>query len=681
MNKLYKLALHITLFLAVTALPISWLMTTNSGLKTIISIAHGISATKFTYGAVNGAIIGRHIEIQDLNIGFNATSLQILSLAINLHTMSFTANNVHISDIGSVIPLVIQQVNGDVQFKGHKQLLNLQLSGSAERATLSAIIKITHNLGAWDINMIKANIDAKQFVLNGYHVNNLHAKINMSNNNSELLDISLKADTVSINQDLMKNINIIIAGKLDNHTINAQAIYNAIPVALSAKAKVINKLWKSDKLQLKLLDTQLDGHANVILDSSKLDAALNITSDNLALLMQWMPDVTRLKGKFTASAKFKGTLDNPIVTSAIHLTDITATIPSLGIKIKPLELHLIGDKHGKFNLTGNGSMRRGSGTFSLQGSIEPFKTNMPNYINIIGDNIEFINNQTAHLLASLNVQLHYEIEAQRVDVNGDVVINSGKITIVEKSTHSVKSKDVIFINEPLLNSKDTLNFNPDINLRITEGVQFTGFGLYANVSGKLAITQRHDAIYADGRVTIKDGTFQLPGQKLLISKGRLLYPPGTLLVNPVLDIKMHDQSQQLELAVQGTIQKMLITESGLASNKDRAMSQALLTGSSVISGNLLQDKFKISEVGLSSHDDTHIEFFDDPSRDKSSIKNKDFVLGRPLGKKFYLQYLHSIGEPNQRVRLKYSLNPIWAVGLESGTQGGGADLSFSIERD
>ena len=44
-------------------------------------------------------------------------------------------------------------------------------------------------------------------------------------------------------------------------------------------------------------------------------------------------------------------------------------------------------------------------------------------------------------------------------------------------------------------------------------------------------------------------------------------------------------------------------------------------------------------------------------------------------------FTDSMGEDNKRVRLKYSLNPIWAIGLESGNQGGGADLSFAIERD
>ncbi len=62
------------------------------------------------------------------------------------------------------------------------------------------------------------------------------------------------------------------------------------------------------------------------------------------------------------------------------------------------------------------------------------------------------------------------------------------------------------------------------------------------------------------------------------------------------------------------------------------------------------------------------------------------MIGRSLGKHFYLQYLHSMSEASQRVRLKYALNNIWSIGIESGTAedgtvGGGIDLSFVIERD
>jgi hypothetical protein len=222
MKRLYKLTLHITLFLAVTALPLAWLITTNSGLKAIISLSQAISSVKFTYGTVNGSIISRHIDIENLDVAFDGTNARVANLKINLHTMSFLANNVHISDIDSVIPLVITQIDGAVQFNGYKQLLNLQVLGTAEQASINAVIKATHSFGTWDINTLKANINAKQLILQGYYVKNLNAKINITNNTADLLDITLKADSIKINQDIIKNINIVVAGKLDKHTISAK---------------------------------------------------------------------------------------------------------------------------------------------------------------------------------------------------------------------------------------------------------------------------------------------------------------------------------------------------------------------------------------------------------------------------------------------------------------------------
>ncbi len=113
--------------------------------------------------------------------------------------------------------------------------------------------------------------------------------------------------------------------------------------------------------------------------------------------------------------------------------------------------------------------------------------------------------------------------------------------------------------------------------------------------------------------------------------------------NPMAMVQ-NEAKPDLELIVQGTAQKPVISESGLAGNKDRLISQALLTGSGVISNNLLQDKLKISEIGLTSREEEHVDFFDDPSKDKNALKNKDVVVGRSLGSKFYIQYLHSIGE-------------------------------------
>lgn len=561
---------------------------------------------------------------------------------------------------------------------------------------------------------LKAQVNAKNFTLQNYKIKNLQGQIAISQDVTAPLDINLKADTIIIDQQNIDNLKFVVTGNLLKHKINASAKYESNNIKLNSDANVKSNIWRSEDLLLTLDKQQLPGNATYDIKKhraelkihstpenyinadfsvykKKLSGNLKLVADDITFLMQWLPDVTRLKGKFVANAKISGSTESPIIVAEAHLTDVTATLPHYGVKIKPMEVHIVADEYGKFTVNGTGQMRRGSGVFLINGYIEPFKPNMPNTLNIIGSDVEFINNQTAHLIASNNITLNYLVEHNRLDITGDVTINSGHITLQDKTANTVKSKDVVFTDAGKQNAKKLIAINPNVNLRIIEGVIFSGFGLNADISGKLNISQRHNAMYADGRITIKEGSFKLPGQKLLINKGRILYPAGTLLANPVLDLKMYGKSSSqetiqgaghdVELYVQGTAHKPIITESGLTGKQDRALSRALITGSSVISGNLLQDKLKISEIGISTDQDQNVTFFDGPNKGSNSLRHKDIVVGRPLGKKFYLQYLHSIGEANQKVRLKYSLGRFWDIGVESGTQGGGADLSFSIERD
>lgn len=557
-----------------------------------------------------------------------------------------------------------------------------------------------------------ASVKTKYFQLNEYSTNDLHAVINLSPNLPTPLVANIDSSKLKIKDHILHNINVKILGDLNNHTFSSNATYDKSLLKAHATGSIANKLWQINDIKLNFQQYQLNGNSSydfnknkfainlqanqentlsamLQVNPNKLEGNINIVAQDISMLMQWMPDVTRLKGNFKSRVKISGTIDQPEFISETHLTNVTATLPGYGIKIKPLDIHISSDKRGRFTLIGTGKMRRGPGEFVIKGYIEPFKPNMPNEFSIVGTNVEFINNQTAHLIASSDLKVHYAADAQRVDIKGDIEVQQGFIKLVSGTGQTVKTKDVVFVHEPN-QVKNLIKFNPNIYLRIAEGVHFTGFDLDAVISGKLDIEKRNDTLYADGRITIKEGTYALPGQKLTINKGRLLYPAGTLLVNPMLDIKMQGKNiasvgdnksaSSLELMVHGTAQKPIISESGLTGDKDRALSQALLTGSSILSNNILQDKLKISEIGIKTNDQNEINFFDDPSKDKS-LKNKDLVLGRPLGNKLYIQYLHSMGEPNQKVRLKYSLNKIWAIGVESGTTGGGADLSFSVERD
>jgi len=576
---------------------------------------------------------------------------------------------------------------------------------------------------------ITATVTATHFGLQDYELKNFRLLASPQG-------IVANGDKLVINDQLLNKFKLNISGNFADHTIQSSLIYNTHPIRIDAHGEILGNKWITRDLQLNSLEENLRGSASYDLDKSKgqidlqgniyanattlslqtadnknfklsavmranqdnylnaeialkdnkLDGLVEIKAEDLSMIMKLMPDMTRLKGQLVGKAKISGSLDIPELKLEAHLTEITATFPGMGIKIKPMEIHLKGDESGKLILSGKGKMRRGTGEFVIKGYIEPFKDNMPNEINIIGTELEFINTENAHLTAANDLKFYYDRKHHRLDITGYVEIQKGNIYFDSKKSSTVKSKDVVFVDHKT-DHKDELLVNPNINLRVLEEVHFRGFDLDADISGKLDIVQRNDALYATGRVTIKQGTYALPGQKLEINRGRLLYPPGTLLVNPTLDIKMHSSKKDdLEIVVQGTVQKPTIRESGLSENSDKAISQALATGSGMLSKKITGGKFRLPELGLTSRADHTVNFFDDRGKHRSSLAEKDLVVGMPLGKKLHVEYLQGLSsvnatDINKRVRLKYDFHENWAVGVESGDQGGGADLSFTFEKD
>lgn len=555
---------------------------------------------------------------------------------------------------------------------------------------------------------IEAVITSSYISIANLSFDKLTADISISNDPSSPILVRAVAKEMIIDSKRIDIPEIKITGTSAAHKIKAQARYLLEPVLITADAHLYNNnIWKTKNIYINYKNEELKGSAEVsnklsnlklsgellslityldisVLNKKEIEGEIKLASKNLDPIMKHVPEITRLKGNLIAKAKLSGTINSPKIETSAHLTEITATFPEQGIKVKPMELHLISTNGKKFILSGTGSMRRGSGEFTVDGFFEPFEDGFPNQINIRGDNIEVIKNATANLLVSTDLKLNYDLSKSKLDVTGKIDINKGYINFDDNKKSTTRTKDVVFVDYRVNKKENYIEVNPDISLRIIPGVKFKGFNLDAEISGKVAITKRNKTLYGAGRISTKNGTFTLPGQKLTIEKGRLIYPPGTILSNPNLDIKMLDNNsnkpkqnqEQIRLFVQGTVQKPIIHETGITGNSDKAISQALNAGGGIITNNKVT---KDLDFGISSQNKDETGFFDDPVQGSSDMYDKDITVGRSLGHRFYIQYLHSMGEANKRVRLQYALGKYWAIGLESGEIGAGLDLSFSIE--
>ena len=430
---------------------------------------------------------------------------------------------------------------------------------------------------------------------------------------------------------------------------------------------------------------KLNGNIEITKIAKTISGNINLHTDDISWLMKWAPDITRLRGKFNADIKISGNISSLTICTKLDLTNITMTLPNYGIKIKPMEIHLTGSSMEKLEISGKGHMRRGPGVFTISGFIEPLSDSIFHKINIQGKELEFVNTDAYHLIANTNLSLMF-LDLNTLYLLGDLHIIKGKVDLAATDKAQVKySEDVIFTDHRPDKTNENFKIIPNINLRIENPTILKTQDLDAEISGKLKITNTGQKLLGEGRITIKKGTYRLPGQVLKIHYGHLYFPSGTLLTDPTIDIKMVRRKERMKavsqddkragLYIQGTLSHPIINDDGLIT-KDQALSQILNVGGGSVMGKI-QDKLGLKEFTIESDD----------SKDPSSLTNKNLVIGKKLSDKTYMQYLKSLADDHgDTVKLRYSINDYLYFGIETNSIGNektnyGADFCFSIEKD
>jgi hypothetical protein len=240
------------------------------------------------------------------------------------------------------------------------------------------------------------------------------------------------------------------------------------------------------------------------------------------------------------------------------------------------------------------------------------------------------------------LSLHYLDSILKVQ--GTIQVLEAKIQINPHTTPQYTlPTDVVFIdqNHPSP-AQNIFKIEPDIFIRFEDHVTFQGYGLIdAALSGKLHITERSDGILiGQGRITIKKGKYRLQGATRHIDRGRLLFPAGTILQNPILDIRILQHNTQNSadhvetgIYIQGTLQKPSYQLYSNAQLSDEDIAARLGFGQSALfladSANKWITQLQ-TQLGL---DALNLE-----SRDTDTV----LILGKPISKHLYLQYLQSI---------------------------------------
>lgn len=406
------------------------------------------------------------------------------------------------------------------------------------------------------------------------------------------------------------------------------------------------------------------------------------------------PGISQIEGLINLDVSMEGNLKAPVITANGALENGSFFVAKQGIQVKALQLDIHSTANDILTLKGQGWL--GPKPFTLSGTINP-KEQFKSSIDFTGEGLSIYNTPDIQISASPNLTLTYL--NSNLFIEGSVEIPNASIHIKDNPNSTSPSQDVVYVNQQ--ESEPPLKVIPSLYVVLGDDVRFQGYGLTGRITGKLSIDQRSDGLLSGtGKLNIHDGKYRLRGSNTYIHQGYFLFPEGTLLSNPMLDIRIsksrfadRDQSDDYGIYVQGTLlhpvmqlysssemdNNQVLSGLGLGSSNQENQGQQLAQSAFLLSSDAnpltqaLEDNLGLEEINLES-------------RDMSGVRSEGgtdtvIVIGKSLSKKTYLQFLQGVMEPTSTVRLKYFLSRRFTTSVETGTEGLGGDLTFTMEKD
>lgn len=414
----------------------------------------------------------------------------------------------------------------------------------------------------------------------------------------------------------------------------------------------------------------------------------------LGLVAAFTPMVENTEGRIEIDLSIGGTVNAPRITGAAVLDQGSATLPQLGIQISPLRLEVRSEGERVLNV--RGEARSGPGTLQIEGTATlDAEQGWPARISIRGERVEVLDLPEVHLLATPNLLL--QLQGRRIELTGELFLPEAQVRLRELPQGAVTvSEDAVIVAAPPdkmpADEEAPWEIHTRVMIRLGEEVRFEGFGLQAQISGRLSVTEAPARpTLGEGELRVVDGEYRAYGQQLDITDGRLLFAGP--IDNPGLDLRavrrIEAENITAGIHVGGTLndpRTTLFSEPPMDEMEvlsylllGRPLSQAtrgegdLLVGAisalGIRGGNFLAKRIG-STLGL---DEVRLETED-------GIEDVTLVIGRYLSPRFYVSYGIGLFEEGNTLRLRYTLNRRLTLRAISGEESG-LDLLYTREFD
>jgi len=478
----------------------------------------------------------------------------------------------------------------------------------------------------------------------------------------------------------------------------------------------------SDPVSIELKLPKLKSFTGLF-DDQPLSGKINWQTKKLGFLQTLIPKIANSKGVLNASYVVSGTLQNPKADGGLKLYNASFQIPELNIGLKNVELNI---KNVYDKISYQGVMDGDKGRLNIFGKALLSKEGINGKVNVDGN--DFLISNTKQYRVVVSSKLMLQIDGDNLDLTGDLSIPEAVIKPTDFNIDSELPKEIVYVGQEKKKKAHTMNLQTDIGVSLGDEVLVDIMGLKGKVKGKLQIMDTpKKATTAVGGLHIKDGSYDMYGQQLKITKGDLRFIGGAVTnpevtleavrnfraANVPISLKSPDQGLTVGVRISGMLNDpkiYLFSIPGGLSNPDilsyliigrpsdqasGSKAQLLLQaatalnfgGTSEIGSFIgtLREKLGFSEFGFS--EETSFNGSKETMLSKKSSKPGEsltthtvFVLGRFLTPKIYVSYSMGLIDDSNVFRVKYYINKYFSVQSDSSSTGDNAlDFIYTIE--
>ncbi len=422
-----------------------------------------------------------------------------------------------------------------------------------------------------------------------------------------------------------------------------------------------------------------------------LTGEMRAESSVLTVMPLFVPEIDHSEGRLDADVRIGGTLGDPRFDGEFHLRDGRLDLyrTNLSLTQANVDGRFAGD-----TLTFEGRATTPKGPVSLSGRFTWPDGVMTGSMRLTGQNLLVADTPEYRVQASPDLTIRAGRDG--FDVTGQIVIPWARISPKDLSTSVATSPDERIVGARAAEAQGPEPSTPrrvhaSVKVTLGDDVRVETYGLKAHLGGEVLVTSvPGEEPRGEGAIRVLEGEYKAFGVYVKITKGVLSYHDAPLAL-PTLDLvaerEIKDEDVTVAVNVRGRIDKPFITVSSQPAMPSNEALSYLLTGRSIntlqsneaVSVNKAAESLAVSGGGLLLGGLGSRLGLDEVSVEGTRDKDTQVVLGKFLSPKLFVSYGVSIAEAINTIKLRYTMNPRWALKAEAGLAQS-ADVEFKIER-